>query len=62
MNITDEYGCVYSSDSKLLLEINEQLETYTIKQGTEAICFYGEYRESDLQNIVIPDSVTHIED
>lgn len=64
--ISDEYGVVYSRDRKRLLKCkNYDLETYSIKYGTEVICecAFGDVLEmscKSLQQIVIPDSVTKI--
>jgi hypothetical protein len=63
--IRDEYGVVYSRDGKRLIKCkNYDLETYSIKYGTEVICdhAFGDILESckTLQQIVIPDSVTKI--
>ena len=59
--IEDEYGVKYSKDGKKLLSCdNRELKTYSIKNGTKAICneaFEGCY---SLQSINIPESVISI--
>lgn len=63
--IEDEYGMLYSRDSKRLLRYNNDgLEEYKVKDGTKIICDYafadrGDYA-SFLKKIILPDSVTHI--
>ena len=63
--VKDEYGCIYSPDGKRLLKGNDDIESYTIKEGTEVICdkawYFWRGRRS-LQSIVIPVSVTKIGD
>ena len=57
--IEDEHGAKYSPDGKRLLR-GANIETYTIKEGTEVICDGAfSYCES-LEQINIPDSVTAI--
>ena len=63
--VKDEYGCIYSPDGKRLLKGNKDIESYTIKEGTEVICdnaFHAFFECSSLQSIVIPNSVTKIGD
>ena len=63
--IEDEYGVKYSKDGKKLLTFNltlnnVMLKTYSIKNGTKAIC-NGAFRDcSSLLSISIPDSVINI--
>ena len=64
---TDEFGVKYSKDVKKLLRCtNDDLQNYTIRQGTRSICngaFAGDlYHRPSLQSITIPDSVTSIGD
>ena len=58
--IEDEFGVVYSKDGKRLLKCkNEELDHYTIKEGTKVICDKA-FIYSNLQQISIVDSVTII--
>ena len=62
---TDEYGVKYSADRKRLLKAPEELEYYTIREGTKVICnnaFSGdsEYVYFRLKKINIPNSVKKI--
>jgi len=59
--VKDEFGVVYSTDGKRLLECqNKELVNYDIKQGTEVICEDAFVNSEALQNISIPDSVVII--
>ena len=63
--IEDEYGVLYSPDGKRLLKGNEDITSYTVKEGTKVICdkaFNFVISNSSLQSIVIPESVTEIGD
>jgi hypothetical protein len=53
----DEHGVVYSQDGKKLLDCTEDIESYTVREGTEIICDSAFYRMYSLKNITIPDSV-----
>ena len=53
----DELGVVYSQDGKKLLDCTEDIESYTVREGTEIICDSAFYRMYSLKNINIPDSV-----
>ncbi len=60
---TDERGVQYSEDKKKLLEAVEDLEgEYLILPGTEVICERAFQSQRDLQSVIIPDTVTRIED
>ena len=58
--IMDEYGCIYSPDGKRLIQCLNDIESYTIKEGTEIICDRTFFYCSSLKSMVIPDSVTKI--
>ena len=62
--VKDRYGVIYSRDGKRLLRcVNDRLEKYKIRKGTEIICrdaFEEEYDGEHLMSIDIPDSVTAI--
>ena len=61
--VEDEYGVVYSKDGKMLLKCkNGELETYSIKRGTELVCDSAFRGIWGLHNIHFPDSVTTIGD
>ena len=55
-----EHDCMYSQDGKRLLKGNEDVESSTIKEGTEVICDGAFDGCKSLQSIVIPESVTEI--
>jgi len=65
----DEYGVKYSADRKRLLKAPENLRNYSVINGTKIICdkaflncdYWGD-PTSDLQSIVIPNSVKAIGD
>ena len=65
----DEYGVKYSADRKRLLKAPENLRNYSVIDGTKVICdkaflncdYWGD-PTSDLQSIVIPNSVKAIGD
>ena len=63
---TDEYGVKYSEDRKKLLKAPENLRNYSVINGTKVICdkafFYLGGPTSDLQSIVIANSVKAIGD
>ena len=64
---TDEFGVKYSKDGKKLIDCtDDNLTSYTIRQGTRCICdaaFAGDLdSRPSLQSIIIPDSVTSIGD
>ncbi|MBQ7280165.1 MAG: leucine-rich repeat protein [Bacteroidales bacterium] len=59
---TDEYGAKYSQDRKRLLKGPNNLEEYTILQGTTVICDGAFVGCKSLKQINIPNSVTHIGD
>ena len=68
---TDEYGVMYSADGKRLLRITDELSSYSIRNGTKAICngafnfaededsYVFSYNDT-LESIIIPDSVCRI--
>lgn len=60
--VKDEYGCIYSHDGKRLIRGADNIEYYTIKEGTEVVCDYAFsfYDGCAIQNIVVPNSVTAI--
>ena len=59
----DEYGVVYSRDGNRLLKCkNKNIELYNVRQGTRTICDSAFLEIGILKQIVIPDSVTDIED
>ena len=59
--IKDEFGVVYSADGQRLLKcINNELENYVIKEGTETICDDAFRFCHCLKQITIPDSVKNI--
>ena len=62
--VKDRYGVIYSRDGKRLLKcVNDRLEKYAIKEGTEIICsnaFDEDYDGEHLMRIDIPDSVIAI--
>lgn len=61
--IEDEFGVVYSRDWRKILKCgNEEIITYTIKEGTNVICDRAFANCISLQHITIPDSVTIIGD
>lgn len=64
--VKDRYGVIYSHNGKRLLKcVNDRLEKYKIRKGTEIICqdaFAEEHDGEHLMCIDIPDSVTVIGD
>ena len=65
----DEFGVIYSKDWKRLLKFpNENLEAYSVREGTKVICnhaFFDTaylYKQLPLKNIFIPDAVEIIGD
>lgn len=59
--VEDEFGALYSPDGKKLL-FGADLNSYTIKPGTQVICDQAFHGCRSLTSIVIPNSVTHIGD
>ena len=58
----DENGVIYSKDKFRLLSVGEAqevLDSYKVLPGTKVICDYA-FFESNLQSVILPDSVTHI--
>ncbi|MBR4325879.1 MAG: leucine-rich repeat protein, partial [Bacteroidales bacterium] len=60
VGVEDEYGVIYSKDGKRLLKCNQELQTYIVKNGTQAICNCAFIYCESLQQIIIPNSVTSI--
>ena len=58
----DEYGVKYSADRRKLIEVTESFSSsnYSIKEGTEIICDLAFECLSELENIIIPESVIAI--
>ena len=58
----DEWGVKYSKDGRKLLDAPVELSgAYSVKEGTSIICDRAFWSCSSLSSIVIPDSVTSIE-
>lgn len=57
---TDEFGAKYSPDKKRLLSLPEEIETYTVKEGTEIII--GDCSNSSINSLIFPDSVIAVWD
>ena len=58
----DEYGVKYSAFKNRLLEAPDNINDYTIREGTKIICawaFYN-YRDNNISSIIIPDTITTI--
>lgn len=53
----DEYGAVYSSDGKILIEGPDKLIDYSILEETLVICDSAFSNKKSLQHLSIPDSV-----
>ena len=63
--IRDEFGVLYSADgAKLLKYDNDDLEIYSIREGTKIICdnAFLLCLNFKLREVVIPDSVEYIGD
>ncbi len=63
--VKDEFGVLYSADgTKLLKYDNDDLETYSIREGTKVICdnAFLLCLNFKLQEVIIPDSVEYIGD
>lgn len=61
--IEDEYGVVYSKDGKRLLKHKtNQLQSYTIKDGTRIVCDKAFFECNNLEIIQLPNSITRIGD
>lgn len=58
--VKDEFGVLYSADGMRLIEAPYNLVSYQIKEGTKVICNEAFYWREELQDIHIPNSVTHI--
>ena len=58
--ITDEYGVRYTKDGLKLINVSENLETYTIKEETRVISESAFRACKTLQSIVIPKGVMKI--
>ena len=58
--VEDEFGVSYSADGIRLIEAPSDLVSYQIKEGTKVICNKAFYWSEELQDIHIPNSVTHI--
>ena len=56
---TDEFGVMYSLDRTRLLKAPENIETYTIQNGTKVICDYA-FSDSELQYLYVPCTVARI--
>lgn len=63
VGVNDEFGVEYSHDGKRLIRGNDQIENYTIKEGTETICDSAFEFEggSKLKEIYFPVGVKTIE-
>ena len=57
---TDEFGVQYSADRKRLLKAHENIINYSIKIGTKVICSGAFAFCEKLEDVIIPNSVTHI--
>ena len=58
--VEDEFGAIYSSDYKRLLKVPESISSYLIKNGTEIIGDMAFNSCTELEDLVIPNSVTNI--
>lgn len=58
--VKDEFGVLYTADGMRLIEAPYNLVSYQIKEGTKVICNEAFYLREELQDIHIPNSVTHI--
>ena len=58
--VKDEFGVSYSADGIRLIGAPSDLVSYQIKEGTKVICDEAFYWREELQDIHIPNSVTHI--
>lgn len=56
----DEYGVIYSSDGKELIEGNINLKAYSVRPGTLAISDYAFETCKSLVSVHIPDTVASI--
>lgn len=56
----DDFGAKYSPDMKRLLSLPIEIDTYTVKDGTEII--FGDCSNSHISTLIIPDSVIAIWD
>lgn len=60
--VMDEYGVIYSQDGKQLIRsINRDLEIYPIIEGCKVICNVAFANHKQLKEVIIPDTVTTIE-
>lgn len=60
--VEDEFGVSYSADGIRLIKAPSDLVSYQIKEGTKVICDSAFRGCNYLENIYIPNSVTHIGD
>ena len=58
--VMDAFGVLYSADGMRLIKAPNNLESYQIKEGSKVICDEAFSWCNFLQNINIPNSVTHI--
>jgi TPR repeat protein len=58
----DEYGAKYSAFKNRLLKAPDNINDYTIKEGTKTICSraFNNYRDNNILSITIPDTITTI--
>ncbi|MBR3567219.1 MAG: leucine-rich repeat protein [Salinivirgaceae bacterium] len=58
--ITDNFGVVYSADGKRLLKcLNEDLQEYTVREGTENVCECAFAKCDKLRQVHYPESVSN---
>lgn len=56
----DDWGVVYSKDGKRLLRCENNIESYSIKEGTTTICDIAFLKCVTLKEVIIPDTVKSI--
>ena len=58
----DEFGGIYSAFKKRLLKAPDNIQDYTIREGTEVICAwaFNHYRDNSISSINIPNTITTI--
>lgn len=56
----DEFGVTFSADGTKLIKAPNDIESYTVPEGTEVICDEAFYECGGLESIQFPSSLTHI--